>query len=423
MTSLILLAARNLSRHRKRTVITAVSLAVGVGFYIFMDAWLLGVDRDSERNLVLYETAAGRVMHDSYWEEKDHLPLDRNVSDPEVVISRLAGLGIPAAPRISFSGEVILRKGPFPEDGSFTARIIAVDPARNESVFPLEGFMTDGEGLRAGGSGALLGAWLAEDIGARVGNPLTVLTRTRGGYLQTIDLDVAGILDTPNPFVNRSGIFIDLLLADILLEMEGEVTEVCVSLPLPAERGLPPGGLSGPYRETARLVENEFPGLEFMDYKELSAEHTSLTRMKNMGSKVMGLLIFVIAAVGITNTMLTAVFERTREIGMMRALGMDDRKIRVLFTAEAAGIGVIGAFFGLVLGSVLTWWIVTWGIDYSFLMREMDAGYRLTGVMKGMWNPPTMLKAALLSILGCAVVAWLPARRAVRMRITECFRK
>ncbi len=423
MKALLQLAIRNLSRHRKRTIITAVSIAVGVGIYIFMDAWLLGVDRDSERNLVLYETAAGRVMLDSYWEEKDYLPLDRNVPDPETVIRRFADLGFPAVPRVSFSGEVILRKGPFPEDGSFTARITAVDPGRNESVFPLRAYMTGGEGLRTGGSGVLLGAWLAEDIGARVGSPITVLTRTRSGYLQTLDLDVAGILDTPNPFVNRSGIFIDLLLADALLEMNGEATEVCVSLPLPAERGIPPGKIPGPYQAAARIVRDEFPGLVFMDYKELSPEHTSLTRMKNMSSKILGFLIFVIAAVGITNTMLTAVFERTREIGMMRALGMDDRRIRLLFTLEAAGIGVIGSFFGLLLGTALTFWIVGWGIDYSFMMREMDAGYRMTGVLKGMWNPKAMLGAALLPVFGCALVAWFPARRAVRMRIPECFRK
>ena len=169
MKALLQLAIRNLSRHRKRTIITAVSIAVGVGIYIFMDAWLLGVDRDSERNLVLYETAAGRVMRDSYWEERDYLPLDRNVPDPETVIRRFADTGFPAAPRVSFSGEVILRKGPFPEDGSFTARITAVDAAADARVFPLAEHLSAGTGLRAGGSGVLLGAWLAEDIGAQIG--------------------------------------------------------------------------------------------------------------------------------------------------------------------------------------------------------------------------------------------------------------
>ncbi len=98
-------------------------------------------------------------------------------------------------------------------------------------------------------------------------------------------------------------------------------------------------------------------------------------------------LIFIIAAVGISNTMLMAIFERIRELGMMRSLGMSDMKIRIAFMLEAAGIGLIGSTIGVIIGVIANYWIINVGIDFGFLMREMDIGYRIQSIFRGAWIP------------------------------------
>ena len=124
MRFLLSLAWKNLSRYRKRTIITATALAVGLGAYIFMDSWLLGAEKESERNLIWYETSSARVIDDQYWEQKDRLTLKYVIEEPAAILEKLAEQKIPAAPRTLFSGELILRKDPFPEDGSLTLRVL-----------------------------------------------------------------------------------------------------------------------------------------------------------------------------------------------------------------------------------------------------------------------------------------------------------
>ena len=104
-----------------------------------------------------------------------------------------------------------------------------------------------------------------------------------------------------------------------------------------------------------------------------------MAAMKSTGSRIILFLVFVIAAVGITNTMLMAVFERIRELGMMRAMGMSDRQIRLSFLLEAGGIGLIGAVGGLIFGALVNWPLVEWGWDFTPMLKQMDIGYRISG--------------------------------------------
>ena len=405
------LAWKNLSRYRKRTIITASAIAFGLATYIFMDGWLKGAEVESERNLVLYETGSSRVLTRAYWAERERMPLSSAIEDPEPVIAALREAGISAAPRTLFAGEAVV------EEGSMPVRVIAIDTERDEQVFAFRQTVTEGRYLAAGEPGALLGEWLAQDLGLAVGDPLTVTTRTRSGFHQTLDLEVVGILNCPNPAINKGTLFMPLDTADTLMEMEGAVTEIDLK-----------------YRDyrTAEKTNAElaagalaaFPDLTVVSWKDLAADYLAISATKKGGSNVMLFLVFIIAAVGVSNTMLMTIYERVRELGMMRAMGMRDREIRRIFLLEAAGIGAVGSFAGVALGAAVNAAMVRWGIDFSkFLdMRTMDIGYRISGVLRSAWNPRVLVVGLAVGILACVAVAVLPVRRALRMSITECLR-
>ena len=202
MKFLIHFAWKNLSRYRKRTVITSLALAFGIGLYIFTDSLLAGISGESERNLIRYETGSARIMKKGYWEEKDNLPLEYAVDNPSQILNALESIGIEAAPRTVFGGEIIVYKDPYPEDGSIYSKIFAIDPERDCNVFRFKDTVIKGRWLKPGENGVLMGSWLAEDIGAEVGYPLTITTRTRDGYMQAIDTEVVGIVNCPNPYIN-----------------------------------------------------------------------------------------------------------------------------------------------------------------------------------------------------------------------------
>ena len=408
---LLHLAWKNLSRYRKRTIITASALAFGLAIYIFMDGWLKGAETESERNLVLYETSSSRIVTKQYWAERDRLPLASAIQDPEAVIAELRAVGIPAVPRTLFAGEAVV------DEGSMPVRVIGLDPSRDEDVFSFRSTIEKGRSLKPGETGALLGSWLAEDLSLGVGDPLTITTRTRTGFHQTIDLEVVGIVNCPNPAINKGTVFMPLEAVDTLMEMEGAVTEIDLRYRNYRDaQKINAGAVAG--------VLAAFPALTVVSWQDLSADYLGVSAAKKGGSNVILLLVFIIAAVGVSNTMLMTIYERVRELGMMRALGMRDREVRRIFLLEAGGIGVIGSVAGVALGCVVNAAMVRWGIDFSRLLdlKSLDIGYRISSRMHSAWNLPVIIVALAAGILACVVVALVPVRRALRMRITDCLR-
>jgi len=415
MKFLITLAWKNLSRYRKRTIITAAALAFGLGLYIFMDSMLMGAEVESERNLIWFETSSARIMHQDYWAEKDSLPLKYALDNRGELLTRLDKEGIAATPRTVFFGEIIMLKDPYPEDGSMFTKIFAIDPATDEDVFEFKKTIEAGRYLEPGEDGVMLGSWLAEDIGAEIGFPLTIVTRGRDGYKQTIDVEVVGIINCPNPYINRASLFIPLDTADYYLAMEGGVTEIDLKY--------------RDYKEAEKVsielekkLGKDLNGWVILPWQILAKDYVMFSEMKKGGSSIFLLLVFVIAAVGVSNTMLMAVFERERELGMMRAMGMKDSQVKIAFFIEAAGIGIIGSIFGIILGFILDFWLVNYGIDFSFMIRDMDIGYRISGIFYGAWNFTTMIQALFVGVFMTVGVAYFPIRRGLKLEITDCLR-
>ena len=134
--------------------------------------------------------------------------------------------------------------------------------------------------------------------------------------------------------------------------------------------------------------------------------------------------ITLIALIDISNTILLAAFERTRETGMMGALGMKRREIVFLFILEGGMIGFLGSVIGSTLGILLNWPLVALGINFGDMMKDIgDIGYRVTSTMYGTWRPGFILLTFIFGIVISAIVSIYPAWVASRMEPTEALRK
>jgi ABC-type antimicrobial peptide transport system permease subunit len=157
-----------------------------------------------------------------------------------------------------------------------------------------------------------------------------------------------------------------------------------------------------------------------MSWKELAHDYVAIAEAKRGASSSILFLVFIIAAVGISNTMLMAMYERIRELGMMRALGMSDKAIHLSFIFEAGGIGLLGALIGTAIGVLINVFLVNKGIDLSFIMRDIDIGYRIQSIMRGSWSVKTIITSLASGVILSMIVAYFPTRRALKMDIPSC---
>ena len=415
------MALKNLFRYKKRTIITAFAIAIGLVFYIFVDSLLQGWYGGTERQYMNYEVASGRIVKKSWWNEKDRFFLSRSIENTAEITSLLEELGIDYTPRTEFLADLIFYKDPFPEDGVYPAKVVAVDPERDKTIFDLADSITHehsrGEFLTEGSEGVVVGNALADKLNIEVGYPIRLQFTGKSGYEEILDTQIIGIVKADAHLVNLNGVFITQDTADYYLEMEGAVTGYAIKVP---------GGKKGAAL-LERLKERLPEEYELLGYEEIAADFMTVKEVEDSFVALFIFLIFIIAAVGVSNTMMMAIFERRQEIGMMRAQGFRDREIHAMLFLEAGGIGIIGAASGLLLGAFVNIPLVNIGLNYGALLKVEGefvdfGGLVIDSYMKGVWAVEPFIMGGIVAILVSALSAYFPAHRMLKKSIPENLR-
>ena len=407
-----MLAFKNLTRHKKRTIITSIAISFGIMLLIWMHGMLKWADNESQRNLKKYEFGNFTVTTKQYKEDRESYPVDA-VMDNSLIrkVYKIAEeSGSYVSPRTGFKSMMSYKRG-----FGLPYIVFAIDPEKDAEVFSIKEKIIEGKYPDQNSQGILISAYCKKELGAGLGDYLVMETRTKYDTFQALRVKVIGIYDCPDPVVNRNHLFITRNMAERDLQLEGTAAEVVFR----TKSGKNESTL-GKVKEL--LVSAGLSHLTTETWQELGSDYMTLSKTKKGGSNIMIFFIFIIVAVGIINTMLMAVFERIREIGMLRALGMRDKDIIYSFIAEAAGIGILGSMIGLILGIGVSAYSVYYGLDFTSAYKDMDYGYRTGTVFYNEWNPEMMLTAVIFGILCSVLVSIIPARKAVKMEITDAIR-
>jgi len=244
---------------------------------------------------------------------------------------------------------------------------------------------------------------------------------------QLIDAVVVGVVNSPNPKTNANVAFmpIDSLQDEAGLMLGGKVTELLVRRSGANDAALPgkdesPGAIEAVLRGARVLPE----GISVHGWQDYVPDYFAASRGDEVSSRVMIILLFLLSFIGIANTMLMSILERTKETGMLRALGMTDGQVLLAYVVEAGCIGAIGSIVGTALGCLINIPMVAYGIDYSSITKEVggDFGYRITSIFRSAWNPPVIALCGVVATAICAASAILPSLRALRMPVTDSLR-
>jgi putative ABC transport system permease protein len=440
LLSLWRIALRNVLRNRRRTLITLAALLVGVSVMVTIRGVLNGMQQTLVDNVVLGQTGALQVHRKGYLANVLASPLTMDMDQAAVVAKVKAVPGVKdATARIAFGGMVALgdetifmfnqavdpatefrvcprRREAIHDDGQFVgdaggggegAKIAAGDAmvVTNELARALAAQKARPAGAEAGADGAKAGAKADDDGGdASPGSepPAALLAPDRDGALSGENVSLVGTLDLNGPGERKFGL-VRLDVAQRLLKMEGRVTEVAVAV----------DDVDAIERVQAALQAALGPEFEVHNWEEIATFVVDIRTRQNAILKLVAGVFMLLMLLGVANTMLMSVLDRTREIGTMMAIGVRRGRIVSLFLIEAAVIGLLGGALGGGIGYGLTALLAQNGIVIAM------PGSSIASIIVPFVSLGYLASVASIAALGAVLFALYPAWRASRLRPVE----
>jgi len=421
MWALLKLAFRNIFRFKRRTFITLSAISLGLGLLIVSISLMNGIDKQSISNIINCQTSHMKIFRAGYFDKREELPMDITITEPEKIRSLLKDVPgiLGTESRILFGAGLIKGMDELPCMG------VAIDPLVDPGLFIIKESLVDGAWLEPDDAKMLVGKGLAKDIGLAVGDLVTVRMITSTGEedfsWNAVDLEVKGIFDSGNPTVDNQRIIIPLAQARESLSLDSQVTEIVVRLNSNDNQTI-----NTAQTRIKEILKTQKDPFEVVTWKDLAGMFLTISKMKTRNSGMIIFIMLLIASLGIINTMLMSVMERTREIGMFSAMGMKKREIMMLFIFEGGFIGAIGSFLGCILGGLAGWYlevkgwsIAGWGETVKKLTESI---YPVKDIFYADLTMKVLVTTFIFGVAISILASVYPARKAVKLDPIEALR-
>jgi putative ABC transport system permease protein len=394
LTKLLKLAYRNFFRNTRRSIISGTSIAIAL--IIFAQSYIKGITINISDNIIKLLSGHIRITTKEYERRERLIPISEAIDLSPEFYQTLKNDEIKLiAPRIKFG--VLLGQ----EELSVPALGYAIDPVIERAVSGLDKRIINGSYLDSASNSAIIGKELAKRLNLKVGDTLTLITRTAYDSPTGINLLIKGIFSIGIGGMDRSLFYIPLKVGQQLLDLNGKATEIALILKNP-NRSI----------EVARAIKSK------VDYSIVPYQYNALLRYFNSTTIIFSIIyavILLVACSTIANTMIMVVFERTKEIGMMKAMGFSNLSVVGLFLFEAGFIGTVGSFIGTLFGAVLSYWLKYRGFDISKISSTTSADMPFGPIIHFAPTPVILIIALIMGIVVTILIAYLPVRRAARL--------
>ena len=415
---LLRLAWRNLWRNSRRTLIAMAAIGFGYAMLLFVACLMAGLRQqmvESGTDLVLSDA---EVHAPSYYPDR---PINQTLGGRDGTDVSALVAAIAADPRVEAASPRVYGYGLVSATHqSAGAQLLGVLPDQEQKITVLQSRMVKGSYLTGRiAKGVVMGDKLATTIGVEVGSEIVVLTPATDGSTGNDLYTVVGMFHTGLDAMDRDLVLMPLAsLQDLLRLSPGRIHEVGIKLH--------DSDITAATKTAAALavqLSKSFP-VRVRAWPELAPELADYVQFNRRVTFILFLIFFLLAVMGIVNTMLMAIVARTRELGMLLAVGMRPVQLVGLIVAEAAILAGGSLVLGGALGSPVLWYLQIHGLYLGGSRGAISLG----GVVVGpLWYGRQDFAAYTQAALGLAVTAVVsalyPALRAARFRPTEALRK
>lgn len=398
------LAWRNIWRHRRRTVIIVLAMGLSLGMMMFYDGLMDGFNDAIAGNAVRVLGGNVQVHAEGYREKVDSNPLLPLANDAGVVKAALSHPDVVAAARRIQTGGLVSNR-----EGAFPMTIIGVDPEAEAPVSLIAEHITDGRYLEPTDEDSILiGKGLADALAIKVGDRVTMVGSDINKQNRQRTMTVIGIYDIGIPSMEKGASYISLTEAQNLFNLRGQSTEVQITL---KRVGLESGVVAA--------LAPALPGYDVESWEKNYPELSNAVGRKSIVMDIFSVVIVMIAGIGILNLLLMAIYERTREIGLLGAMGLKPRQIATTFILEGALIGVVGVIAGIGIGLLTNLSLMQVGMDYSQFAGVTDYMALISGKVYPTLGVSKLWGRALTILIIAALAALVPAMIASRREPSE----
>ena len=407
MLDLVSLSVRNIFRNARRTAITVFSIVVGFAALACFGGFIEFSFEGLRENTIRTQLGHLQIYARGYWERRVSDPESVLISEPEEVMERIAELpGVAAVtPRLSVSGLASTGRA------TVNVSVVGVDPNGEEAFSDFETLVA-GRALESGDPEAgLIGEELRKGLGAEIGDWVTVLTSSFDGVVNAVDFRVAGVVRTGSKEYDSVFVKVPIELAQRAKET-GEVERIVVLLDETDD-------LAELQPRIEAILSGFDRGFETRRWDELAGFYDAVVALYTGIFTVFAGIVGVVVMFSVANTMTMAVFERTGEIGALRAIGAPRSTLIAMFLAEGAGVGLLGAGLGVAAS-----WLIAGAVQMAGgiamppppgMSQGFQAYFNLTGEV--------LRNAFAVTVAATLVSAVYPAFAASRIRIVEALQQ
>lgn len=401
------IASRNLLRNRKRSAITILGTAFAIAAYVFLYGFFDGFMEQIVDTSTRYVT--GHVQIEREGLRRDLAP-ELAFGDAGAMLElaqRQPGVAA-AAPRVQ--AQALASSA----TKSIGVMFYGVDPELEKGITILHRAIVEGTALEPGAErDVVIGRRLAEKLGLRLGEKLVVMVPALGGELGTAAFRIRGIFATESSAFDGAMVFVTLPAAQRMLGLGERVSSINLRL---ADRG------DTDALATLFSSKLQAAGLVAQPWPRLLPQAADMLGLVGVFRSIVVAVFFVVVALAVMNTVFMAVAERTREFGVMMALGTPPGAIVRMVVYETAALMLLASLAGYAVGAALVGWLGATGLDMSSFYKDYSAIPGLTGI--------TYPRVVLASIAGPGIALFVasvaaslyPALRAARLDPTAAIR-
>ena len=406
MFTFLKIALRNIIRNKRRSLITISAVGFGLAALIFIWAFVDGAHIQMIENYTSLLTGHIQV-HKKGFHEKEQLEI--NISNPQGIISDIENNPkvLAAALRIKAFGLAASAQS------SAGVLILGVLPDKEIKVSSIAKRIKEGRFLESeNGNSIVIGRRLAENLNVDIDDKIVLMSQALDGSIASAAFRIKGLLDTGAEEIDKGIAIISYKAAEDLFVMQDRASEIAIRLKSVNDSEL--------VASQIRQALNS-PELEVLPWQEISPMLKQWVEFDNGFIWIIVLVVMIVVAIGILNTVLMGVLERRREFGILLALGTQRRQIIMTVAWESLFLGVFGAIIGLILGYFFSLYFGKTGINLTIFTQALNAFYVDAFVYPNVSLGHTIISASLVLITSI-VVSLYPAYHAANLKPVDAIR-